>query len=242
MRQRRGLQEVPPVTRAAEHAGGVEQGHLGQTILRAQLLGKLVPDAGVATVFDEASHVRLLLFAGHHHRRGGTHRYAVHGDRGLGAEELVGDTRPTDHVVAVEPAHTDVIATALTGAVEVGQEDVEAQVVVIEIADHEHAHGAILVAVDDDGRSARGPCGAGVEGMQTDAIVGDDERVAQGTRTAEAVHPRPQEGVSLKHVGVRSLRVAPLIVGRSEGMVEQEEAACGERHDGEQQQCEQDVA
>ena len=165
LRQRRGLQEVPPITRAAKHAGGVKHRHLGQAELGAQLLAKLIPDAGIAAVFHKAAHVSLLLFAGHHHHRGGAHRHAVQSDRGSGAKKLISDARPADHIEAVEPTHADIIAAAQASAVEVGQEDVEAQIMVIEIANHKHAHGAIGVAVNDDGRAARGPRSTRVERM-----------------------------------------------------------------------------
>ena len=71
----------------------------------------------------------------------------------IAAEKRVGDFHPAQHVQPVEPAHADRPAFAPAVVMQIGQQDVVTQVVIIEVADHQHPHGAVGISVDDDGRA-----------------------------------------------------------------------------------------
>lgn len=55
--QRRSLVEAPAVADTTKGAAGMEQGEGGDTETVVKLALKLVPGAGVATVFDKALHI-----------------------------------------------------------------------------------------------------------------------------------------------------------------------------------------
>ena len=91
---------------------------------------------------------------------------------------------------------------AVPGIAQVGQEDVAAQVVVIEVAYHQHADGIVRVAVHDDCRPSRRVGSGGIECVQACSVGSGDKRVAQGGDLLQAVHPLP-------HVRVFAVEIVP---------------------------------
>lgn len=75
--QRRGFVEAPAVTDTTKGAAGMEQGEGGETETVVEFTLKLVPGAGVATVFNKTLHIGGERFARDTHHRGGSHRHTV---------------------------------------------------------------------------------------------------------------------------------------------------------------------
>lgn len=71
--QRRSLVEAPAVADTTKGAAGMEQGEGGDTETVVKLALKLVPGAGVATVFDKALHIGGKRFARDAHHGGSSH-------------------------------------------------------------------------------------------------------------------------------------------------------------------------
>ena len=101
----------------------------------------------------------MLHFAGYHHGGGGSHGDTVHYHlcaAGCYAvcvaapEEFVGGFGPLQYVKPVFPAHLCMVSLAHPVPVEVGQQDVEVHLLVVQIAYHQHAHGIICISVYDD--------------------------------------------------------------------------------------------
>ena len=104
------------------------------------------------------------------------------------------------HIQPVEPAHADRPAFAPPVVVQVGQQHVVTQVVIIEVADHQHPHGAVGISMDDDGRAVGRFGSRGVERMEPHALRIDDHRIAQRSGPFEAVRPRTQERILGVHI------------------------------------------
>ena len=62
---------------------------------------------------------------------------------------------------------------------QIRQQDVIPQVMVIEVADHQHPHGAVRITVDDNRRAVGRHGSRRIEGMQPDAPGVGDHGVAQ---------------------------------------------------------------
>lgn len=154
---------------------------------------KLVPGAGVATVFDKALHIRGEPFARDAHHGGSSHRHAVehHPRIATTTETTVGHLHPAHHVEAVEPTHLHGLALAAAVGVEVGEEKIEPHVVV-DGGDVHHPHTVVLIAVDEEGHAVGRPGSKNIGGMVTLACGHGDESVAQGVVALQAVSPGAQ--------------------------------------------------
>ena len=233
--ERRGLAEAPAVLHPAERIGHVEQREGRQREALAKLLGKLLPDARIAAILDKALDVGALLLTREHHRRSSPHRDAVDDHLRMTAEERIGHLHPTQHVQPVEPPHADGPSLAAAVVVEVGQQDVEAQVVVIEVADHEHPLGAVGISVDNHGRAVGRPGCGGVERMEAFPLPAADGRVAQRSGPLEAVEPGGYGGILLADIlAGRGVLGGHHLVGL-QGIGEQVEASAHRGGDKQQQ-------
>ena len=200
LRQRRGLAEIPPVFQVAQPAGRIQQRECRQPERRLQFLGELVPDARIAAIFDKAPDVGPLGLARGHHRRGSPHRDAMHDHPRIAAENPVGNLHPVQQIEAVEPPHADCPPFALPVVMQIRQQDVIPQVMVIEVADHQHPHGAVRITVDDNRRAVGRHGSRRVEGVQPDTLRIGDHGVAQRPGRLQTVHPRAQEWVFGIHI------------------------------------------
>ena len=76
---------------------------------------------------------------------------------------------------------------------EVGQQNVEAQFVVVEIADVQHVERLCLVSVYEQGCARRGMWGVEVVCVEACTVMPGDERIAQQGVVGNAVEPGSQE-------------------------------------------------
>ena len=207
--QRRSLAESPAVFQAAQPARRVEQRKGRKPELLFKLFRKLVPDARIAAILDETFHIGLLLLARDHHGRRRAHRNPVDHHPGVAAEDVVGNVHPPQHVEAVLPPHPDGTAFALPVVIKVRQQDVAAQVAVVEIADHQHPHGVVRIAVDDHRRPVRRTGSRRIDRVQSFAFRSENHRVAQGPGALQTVDPRPQERIFAVHIFIRRSVLGP---------------------------------
>lgn len=191
--QRRGLVEAPAVADTTKGAAGMEQGEGGEAEAVVKLALKLVPDAGVATVFDKALHIRGEPFARDAHHRGSSHRHAVeHHPRATATTETaVSHLHPAHHVEAIEPTHLHGLPLAAAVGVEVGEQEIETHVVV-DRSDVHHTHTVVLIAVDEEGHAVGGSGSKDIGGVVALARGHGDEGVAQGVVSLQAISPRAQ--------------------------------------------------
>lgn len=191
--QRRGLVETPAVAKATKGAAGMEQRKGGEAETVVEFTLKLVPGAGVATVFDKALHIRGEPFARDAHHGGSSHRHAVehHPRIAIMTETAVGHLYPAHHVEAVEPTHLHGLALAAAVGVEVGEQEIETHVVV-DGSDVHHTHPVVLIAVDEEGHTVGGAGSEDIGGVVALARGHGDEGVAQGVVSLQAISPRTQ--------------------------------------------------
>ena len=165
--ERRSLAERPAVLQVAQPTGRVEQREGGQRELLPELLAELVPDARITAVLHETLHIGPLRLArDHHRRRGPPIEIPCTTIRVRPPKKPVGDIHPPQHVETVLPPHADGSPLALAVVMEIGQQDIAAQVVIVKVADHQHPHGVVRVAVDDDRRPVGRFGRRGVNGME----------------------------------------------------------------------------
>lgn len=186
--QRRGLVETPSVADTTKGAAGMEQGEGGETEAIVKLALKLVPGAGVATVFDKALHIGGKRFARDAHHGGSSHRHAVehHPRIASTTETAVGHLHPAHHVEAVEPTHLHGLTLAAAVSVEVGEQEIETHVVV-DGGDVHHTHTVVLIAVDEEGHAVGGSGSKDIGGVVTLACGHGDKSVAQGLVALQTV-------------------------------------------------------
>lgn len=191
--QRRGLVETPAVAKATKGAAGMEQGKSGKAETVVEFTLKLVPGAGVATVFDKALYIRGESFARDAHHGGGSHRHTVehHPRIATTTETTVGHLHPVHHVEAVEPTHLHGLTLAAAVSVEVGEQEIETHVVV-DGGDVHHTHTVVLIAVDEEGHAVGGSGSEDIGGVVTLACGHGDESVAQGVVSLQTVSPGAQ--------------------------------------------------
>lgn len=204
--QRRGLVETPSVADTTKGAAGMEQGEGGETEAIVKLALKLVPGAGVATVFDKALHIGGKRFARDAHHGGSSHRHAVehHPRIASTTETAVGHLHPAHHVEAVEPTHLHGLTLAAAVSVEVGEQEIETHVVV-DGGDVHHTHTVVLIAVDEEGHAVGGSGSKDIGGVVTLACGHGDKSVAQGLVALQTVGPGAQLRVFVDDV-VEALR------------------------------------
>lgn len=195
--QRRGLVETPAVADTTKGAAGMEQGESGEAETVVEFTLKLVPGAGVATVFDKALYIRGEPFARDAHHGGGSHRHAVehHPRIATTTETAVGHLHPAHHVEAVEPTHLHGLTLAAAVGVEVGEQEIETHVVV-DRSDVHHTHAVVLIAVDEEGHTVGGAGSEDIGGVVTLACGHGDESVAQGLVALQAISPGRNCGFS----------------------------------------------
>ena len=126
-------------------AGGIQNWELRQAEPQFQLTGKNIPHAGVAAVL----HKHFYLFRGVlpccHHGGGGTHGNAVQHNFSF-AVLRQHPVDPLQHILAVQPAHADIIAlTVAAGAQIRGQHLVACIVVVLGQVGHTGMAAAVAV-------------------------------------------------------------------------------------------------
>lgn len=186
--QRRGLVETPAVAKATKGAAGMEQRKGRETETVVKLALKLVPGAGVATVFDKALHIGGKRFARDAHHGSSSHRHAVehHPRATIMTETAVGHLHPAHHVEAIEPTHLHGLTLAAAVGVEVGEQEIETHVVV-DGGDMHHTHTVVLIAVDEEGHAVGGPGSKDIGGMVTLACGHGDKGVAQGVVSLQAI-------------------------------------------------------
>ncbi len=191
--QRRGLVETPSVADTTKGAAGMEQGEGGETEAIVKLALKLVPGAGVATVFDKALHIGGKRFARDAHHGGSSHRHAVehHPRIASTTETTVGHLHPAHHVEAIEPTHLHGLTLAAAVGVEVGEQEIETHVVV-DGGDVHHTHTVVLIAVDEEGHAVGGPGSKDIGGVVALACGHGDKSVAQGLVALQTVGPGAQ--------------------------------------------------
>ena len=204
--QRRGLVETPAVADTTKGAAGMEQGEgrEAETVVKFTL--KLVPGAGVATVFDKALHIGGEPFARDAHHRGSSHRHAVehHPRATTTTETAVSHLHPAHHVEAIEPTHLHGLPLAAAVGVEVGEQEIETHVVV-DRSDVHHTHTVVLIAVDEEGHTVGGSGSKDIGGVVALACGHGDEGVAQGVVSLQAISPGAQLRVFVDDV-VEALR------------------------------------
>ena len=229
----RSLAERPAIAQATEQAGGMKQGEGRQVEGISELDGKLVPDAGIAAIFDEAQVTDALRhrLARKHHGGGCTHGNAVD-DHCVGLKKL----HPMEQVEAVEPTHPDSIAVALATGMQFGHDDIVAEEVVVDASQPEKLDCTIAPTVNDNGRSFR--MVINVEGMMSFARRHDDKSVAQGMDAAQAVNPLPTLGIGLELLTVARVNIGTIGVGSQREMEHIEPSTredCHEKHDGQEE-------
>ena len=215
--QGRSLAETPAVAHAAKCRSGIHERERRQGELRAELSRELVPHACVAAILHKTPHIRRQLFARKTHRRGRPHRHSVHNDTNRVApmgKKVTGNGRPTLHVKPVFPPHLYGFAVAEAVGVEVGQQDVEAQVAVIHPSEVEELNGAVLVAVHNHCGAPVRTVAAQVEGVSLASVGHDDYGVAQQSCGAQTVHPRLHVGHTTVQHRVGAVHVLTVGVGR----------------------------
>ena len=110
------LMEVIACANVAHQVRHIEQGKAGQGKHVLELQGKLVPDARVAAVLDDAPNIRGQRFPCDIHGRRRAHRLAKDQDACLGVG-LNDSPDPCDDIEPLGPAHADIVAAgALVGA------------------------------------------------------------------------------------------------------------------------------
>lgn len=191
--QRRGLVETPAVADTTKGTAGMEQGEGGEAEAVVKLALKLVPGAGVATVFDKALHIGGKPFARYAHHRGSSHRHTVehHPRATIMTETAVGHLHPAHHVEAIEPTHLHGLPLAAAVGVEVGEQEIETHVVV-DRSDVHHTHTVVLIAVDEEGHAVGGSGSKDIGGVVALACGHGDEGVAQGVVSLQAISPGAQ--------------------------------------------------
>lgn len=219
--QRRSLVEAPAVAEATEGAAGVEQGEGGEAEAVVELALKLVPGAGVATVFDKALHIGGEPFARDAHHGGSSHRHAVehHLRVATMTETTVGHLHPAHHVKAVEPTHLHGLTLAAAVCVEVGEEKIEPHVVV-DGGNVHHPHTVVLIAVDKEGHTVGGAGSEDVGGVVALARGHGDKSVAQGLVALQTVGPGAQLRVFVDDVVEAPREVVAMLHRRTEGIAQ----------------------
>ena len=110
------LMKVVARAHVAHQVCYIEQGKAGQAEHILELQGKLVPNARITAVLDNAFHVCGQRFPRDVHGGRRTHRLAKDQDARLGVS-LNDSLDPCDDVEALGPAHADIVAAgALVGA------------------------------------------------------------------------------------------------------------------------------
>ena len=191
--QRRGRGETPSVADTTKGAAGMEQGEGGEPAAIVKLALKLVPGAGVATVFDKALHIGGKRFARDAHHGSSSHRHAVehHPRATIMTETAVGHLHPAHHVEAIEPTHLHGLTLAAAVGVEVGEQEIATHVVV-DGGDVHHTHPVVLIAVDEEGHAVGGPGSKDIGGVVALACGHGDKSVAQGVVALQTVGPGAQ--------------------------------------------------
>ena len=126
-------------------AGGIQNWELRQAEPQFQLTGKNIPHAGVAAVL----HKHFYLFRGVlpccHHGGGGTHGNAVQHNFSF-AVLRQHPVDPLQHILAVQPAHADIIALTVAAGAQIRGQHLVACIVVV-LGQVGHAGMAAAVAV-----------------------------------------------------------------------------------------------
>ena len=95
---------------------------------------------------------------------------------------------------------------------EVGQQDVIVQQAAVQVADVQHPHGIVCIAMHDDGCALRRLCRVDVDGVQLFAAFVFYIPVAQGTGLVQTVYPHLQFWKFFDHVLIRGGQVAATCV------------------------------
>ena len=206
--ERRGLQEIPTETPATDQVCRMQNRERGQVIILLELLLELLPHAHIAAILDKAAYGGCQIgLAGEHHRRGGSHRNAVHDDLLLRPKEHWQLVDPGLYVQAVVPSHADRISATLAVVAQRGQQDVVAHAVV-DPSDLQHPEGMIRISVYNYGGATGRLVGHDAIGRQWCAILGRQMLQGEVLGLTEAVAPRLEGRVVLYKILVATLGIS----------------------------------
>ena len=125
--QSRCFAEAPTIHQLAEGRCGVHKRELRHPETLLSLPSKLIPHAGVATIFNKAAYVGRRNITRETHRGGSSHRHAMHDhlrSMPLRTEHTLSHRGPMKDVLSVFPSHLHIIAFTQSVGMKVWQDDV----------------------------------------------------------------------------------------------------------------------
>ena len=201
----RGFPEAPAVFLFRHQAGALEHIRRDEPEAFLAIVVELPDHGGVAAVLDEAADVfRQRIAAGHHDGRG-AHGHAVQHHEVI-FEDFMRDLRPLLHVVAVVPAHLDVVALRIAVVLQVREEHVVIELVAVHPNQVKEHDVVVSVTVHHDGGAAGrgGILRRHVAGVYLEVVVSCNGGVFQHAQDLERIVP----GRAAGHQGIRFVACA----------------------------------
>ena len=92
---------------------------------------------------------------------------------------------------------------ALALMLKVGEQNVIAQITVVQIPDHKHTNGVIRISVNDHCRLVGRFRGGNIICMKLDTVRIDNKSIFECVRLAQTIHPWAEEWIVSVHIGIR---------------------------------------
>ena len=119
------------------------------------------------------------------------------------SKNLVGNVHPLEYVKTVFPPHLNGTPFALALMLKVGEQNVIAQITVVQIPDHKHTNGVIRISVNDHCRLVGRFRGGNIICMKLDTVRIDNKSIFECVCLAQTIHPWAEEWIVSVHIGIR---------------------------------------